>query len=106
MQRAVSAGVGWTGASRTRAESNNARMRFAAVSAGEAPCARGESNPFATPFVGSAKIAGELTTSACSGCASGILMTSMRKFELFGSQGLSLQRASSSDGRIPDVPEM
>ena len=106
MQRAESAAVGWT-----RGELRASRVELRALrsppcrpATRRAPAAT--SRPFATPIVGSAKIAGELTTAACSGCASGILMTSMRKFELFGSQGLSLQRASSSDGRMPDVPEM
>src|SRR5262249_15280719 len=39
--RAVSAAVGWTGASLTRAESNSARRRLFAVSSGEAACAVG-----------------------------------------------------------------
>ena len=54
------------------------------------------------------KIRGELTIAACSGCASGTLMTSIRNFAEFGSwSGLALTQPASSLGeRTADEPEM
>ncbi len=50
---------------------------------------------------------GWLTRSAISGCASGTLMTSMRKSDEFGlfSGARSEQPDSSASGRMPDEPE-
>ena len=51
---------------------------------------------------------GELTMAACSGCASGTLITSMRNSAEFGSlSGAALEQPASSLGdRTRDEPEM
>jgi hypothetical protein len=53
--------------------------RTSSISACDAPCVAGA--------VRSLKMRGELTIAACSGCASGTLITSMRNFTEFGSFG-------------------
>ena len=52
------------------------------------------------------RLARELTIAACSGCASGTLITSMRKSDVLGLVGSATQPGSSSAGRTDDVPEM
>ena len=56
----------------------------------------------------SLKIRGELTIAACSGCATGTLMTSIRNSAEFGSSdgSESVHPASSLDERTREVPEM
>ena len=76
-------------------------LAFAAMSSGASPCAAGA--------VRSLKMRGELTIAACSGCASGTLITSMRKSAEFGSlSGVALDAARqlvrrADAGRAGDV---
>ncbi len=72
----------------------------AALSAGVSPCAFG-----ATRL---SKIRGELTIAACSGWATGTLMTSMRNQAVLGScDGIAAVHPASSLGeRTADEPEM
>ena len=71
-----------------------------AISSGASPCRGGATR--------SLKMRGELTIAACSGCASGTLMTSMRKSAEFGfTSGVSRTQPGSSFGeRMPAEPEM
>jgi hypothetical protein len=77
-------------------------ISFAAValSSGVSPCEGG-----ATRL---SKIRGELTIAACSGCATGTLITSIRNQAVFGSTfGIAaLQPASSPGERTAEDPEM
>src|ERR1700681_639461 len=72
----------------------------AATSSGDSPCLAGA--------VRLLKMRGELTIAACSGCANGTLMTSIRKSAEFGSLSrVSLLHPGSSLGeRTPAEPEM
>ena len=65
----------------------------AAMSSGASPCFGGATR--------SLKIRGELTIAACSGCASGTLMTSMRNSAELGSFGHAARAAGQLAGR-PD----
>src|SRR5881296_2364398 len=58
------------------ARASAAALAAAATSSGDSPCVGGAVRPL--------KIRGELTMAACSGWASGTLMTSMRNSALFG----------------------
>ena len=69
--------------------SSNAFL-FRAMSSGASPCSGG--------FTRSLKIRGELTTSACSGWASGTLMTSIRNSAELGSLA-ALDAAGELAGR-------
>ena len=75
-------------------------LALSALSTSDSPCRAG--------FVRSLKMRGELTIAACSGCASGTLMTSMRKSaELGSSFGSALEQPGSSFGeRTREEPEM
>src|SRR3954451_13167949 len=75
-------------------------LAFSMLSAGPSPCLGG-----ATRL---SKIRGELTMAACSGCASGILMTSMRNQAELGSLvGIAATQPDSSlEDRTGEEPEI
>ncbi len=75
-------------------------LAAATLSAGVSPCAGGATR--------SSKMRGELTIAACSGWASGTLMTSMRNSAVLGSWvGIAAVQPGSSPGeRTADEPEM
>ncbi len=77
-----------------------AKTAAAATSSGASPCRAGATRPV--------KIRGELTIAACSGRASGTLMTSIRNSAELGSfSGLASTHPGSSFGdRTPAEPEM
>jgi hypothetical protein len=75
-------------------------LAASALSAGVSPCDGG-----AVRF---SKMRGELTIAACSGCATGTLMTSIRNHAVLGSSlGIAATQPSSSLGdRTTEEPEM
>jgi hypothetical protein len=72
-------------------------LRCAARSSGASPCAWGLVSPV--------KMRGELTIAACSGWATGTLMTSMRNSAEFGSCAAATHPASSWSERTGPDPE-
>ncbi len=81
------------------ARQSAASLAAAAMSSGASPCLGGAVRPL--------KMRGAPTMAACSGCASGTLMTSMRKSALLGfeSGGAATQPGSSAADRIGADPE-
>src|SRR3954469_13442684 len=73
-------------------------LTAATLSSGASPCLGG--------FTRLLKIRGELTIAACSGCAIGTLMTSIRNSAELGSFGAPMQPGSSLGDRTGAEPEM
>ena len=86
----------------------NAPCAFASASALAAAATSSGASPWRGACARSLKMRGELTIAACSGCATGTLITSMRKSaELASFSGVvATQPASSLGERTPAEPEM
>src|SRR5216117_4151079 len=80
------------------ARQSAASLAAAAMSSGVSPCLGGAARPL--------KIRGELTIAACSGCASGTLMTSFRNSTLFRTEVIKVPLAHPEQAAIVSSPRI